>query len=211
MIRNGPTTAWFWHTFLDEANADVGAWALIEPIDDSEEPAGGCEGEQPRRQGSRARTPNVLNSRWAGPAQLFWFFQRQLSFPRAYNGNKTSQPNQPSARTTSCLLLIHEDHTRVLKKNLGRSAVSPRPPRSQDFLAPATTTAATTKSSLPAEERMYIQHAAKPSTLAAGPRQPSSSPAPAEDQWKARDITGWRGARLGSPSDGGGLAQQSVQ
>ena len=47
---------------LDEANADVGAWALIEPIDDSEEPAGGCEGEQLRRQGSRARTPNVRNS-----------------------------------------------------------------------------------------------------------------------------------------------------
>jgi len=47
---------------VDEANADVGAWALIEPIDDSEEPAGGCEGEQPRRQGSRARTPNVRNS-----------------------------------------------------------------------------------------------------------------------------------------------------
>lgn len=47
---------------VDEANADVGAWALIEPIDDSEEPAGGCEGEQPRWQGSRARTPNVRNS-----------------------------------------------------------------------------------------------------------------------------------------------------
>ena len=26
---------------VDEANVDVGAWALIEPIDDSEEPAGG--------------------------------------------------------------------------------------------------------------------------------------------------------------------------
>ena len=44
---------------LDEANADVGAWALIEPIDDSEEPA---EGEQPRRQGSTAQTPSVCNS-----------------------------------------------------------------------------------------------------------------------------------------------------
>eukprot|EP00903_Cladosiphon_okamuranus_P014555 g13501.t1 len=46
---------------VDEANADVGAWALIEPIDDSEEPAGEGEGEQPRRQGSRARTLNVRN------------------------------------------------------------------------------------------------------------------------------------------------------
>ncbi|CAB1100647.1 unnamed protein product [Ectocarpus sp. CCAP 1310/34] len=46
---------------VDEENAAVGAWALIEPIDDSNEPAGGCEGEQPRRQGSRARTPNGRN------------------------------------------------------------------------------------------------------------------------------------------------------
>ena len=47
---------------VDEANADVGAWELLEPIDDSEEPARGCDGEQPRRQGSRVRTPNVRNS-----------------------------------------------------------------------------------------------------------------------------------------------------
>ncbi|CAB1111499.1 unnamed protein product [Ectocarpus sp. CCAP 1310/34] len=47
---------------VDKANAAVGAWALIEPIDDSNVPAGGCEGEQPRRQGSRARTPTFATS-----------------------------------------------------------------------------------------------------------------------------------------------------
>lgn len=46
---------------VDEVNAAVGAWALIEPIDDSNDSAEGCEGEQARRQGSRARTANGRN------------------------------------------------------------------------------------------------------------------------------------------------------
>ncbi len=43
---------------VDEVNAAVGAWALIEPIDFLNDSAGGCEGERARQQGSSPRTPN---------------------------------------------------------------------------------------------------------------------------------------------------------
>ena len=47
---------------VDEVNAAVGAWALLEPIEGgSNELEEGCGGDQRRRTISRARTPNVRN------------------------------------------------------------------------------------------------------------------------------------------------------
>ena len=47
---------------VDEENAAVGAWALLEPIEGgSNGLEDECEGDQGRRTSSRARTPNVRN------------------------------------------------------------------------------------------------------------------------------------------------------